>query len=162
MRCTSALLLRGWSDDVVLLTDGRAELEGDDRARLAAAGIAIDERQVAELVSDNGELAAIAFSDGSQLARRGLLVASTLHQRSRWQLGAGQGNATPIAEDPVDVDAMMRTTSVGVFAAGDVSAPMPQVAAAIAAGSLAAAVVQSLLADDYGLAAPEWRSHVNA
>jgi thioredoxin reductase len=161
----SALLLRGWSDDIVLLTDGRAELEGDDRARLAAAGIAIDERQVDELVSDNGELAAIAFRNGSQLARHGLLVASTLHQRSSLadELGAGQGNATPIAEDPVDIDAMMRTTSFGVFAAGDVSAPMPQVAAAIAAGSLAAAaVVQSLLADDYGLAAPEWRSHVNA
>ena len=40
---------------------------------------------------------------------------------------------------------------------------MPQVAAAIAAGSLAAtAVVQSLLTDDYGLIGPEWRSHVNA
>ena len=98
----SALLLRGWSDDIVLLTDGRAELEGDDRARLAAAGIAINERQVDELVSDNGELAAIAFRDGSQLARHGLLVASTLHQRSSLadELGAGQGNATPIAEDP--------------------------------------------------------------
>ena len=40
----------------------------------------------------------------------------------------------------------------GMFAAGDVSAQMPQVAAAIAGGSLAGvAVVQSLLADDVGL-----------
>jgi len=32
-----------------------------------------------------------------------------------------------------------------------------------AAGSLAAtAVVQSLLADDYGLIVPEWRQHVHA
>jgi hypothetical protein len=37
------------------------------------------------------------------------------------------------------------------------------VAGAIAAGSqAAAAVVQSLLADDYGLSIPEWREHVNA
>ncbi len=160
-----SLLLRGWSDDVVLLTDGPAELGPDDRARLAAANVSIDERPVAELVAENGELAAVVFDDGTQLARRGLLVATTLHQRSSLadHLEAAQGNATPVSADPVAVDALLRTTSLGVFAAGDLSAPMPQVAAAIAAGSLAGtAVVQSLLADDFGLATPEWRAHVNA
>jgi len=160
-----ALLLGGWSDDIVVLTNGPAEFSDDDRARLAAADVAIDERAVVELVSENGELAAVAFGDGEQLQRRGLLVATTLHQRSSLadDLGADQGDATSIAADPVDVDALMRTTSAGVFAAGDLSVPMPQVAAAIAAGSLAAtAVVQSLLTDDYGLIGPEWRSHVNA
>jgi thioredoxin reductase len=160
-----ALLLRGWSDDIVVLTNGPAELTVDDRARLAAADVSIDERPVAELISEKGELAAVVFRDGDRLQRRGLLVATTLHQRSSLadELGADQGNATPVAADPVDVDALMRTTSVGVFAAGDLSAHMPQVAAAIAAGSFAAtAVVQSLLADEYGLTSPEWRSHVNA
>lgn len=160
-----ALLLRGWSDDIVVLTNGPAELTVDDRARLAAADVSIDERPVAELISEKGELAAVAFEDGDRLQRRGLLVGTTLHQRSSLadELGADQGNATPIAADPVDVDAFMRTTSVGVFAAGDLSAHMPQVAVAIAAGSLAAtAVVQSLLAEEYGLTSPEWRSHVNA
>lgn len=160
-----ALLLRGWSDDIVVLTNGPAELTVTDRARLAAADVSIDERPVAELISEKGELAAVVFGDGDRLQRRGLLVATTLHQRSSLadELGADQGNATPVAADPVDVDAFLRTTSVGVFAAGDLSAHMPQVAAAIAAGSLAAtAVVQSLLADEYGLTSPEWRSHVNA
>ncbi len=160
-----ALLLRGWSDDIVVLTNGPAELTVDDRARLAAADVSIDERPVAELISEKGELAAVVFRDGDRLQRRGLLVATTLHQRSSLadDLGADLGDATPIAADPVDVDALMRTTSVGVFAAGDLSAHMPQVAAAIAAGSLAAtAVVQSLLADEYGLTSPEWRSHVNS
>ena len=160
-----ALLLRGWSDDIVVLTDGPAELTADDRARLEAAGVSVDERPVAELISDEGELAAVVFRDGDRLHRRGLLVATTLHQRSSLadELGADRGDATPIAENPVDVDAFMRTTSVGVCAAGDLSAHMPQVAAAVAAGSLAAtAVVQSLLADEYGLTGPEWRSHVNA
>jgi len=44
------------------------------------------------------------------------------------------------------VDPLYRTSVPGVFAAGDVCAQMPQVAAAIAAGSGAAAsVVQSLI-----------------
>ena len=105
------------------------------------------------------------FADGSRLERRGLLVATTLHQRSRLaeQLGAGSANPSPVAVDPVDVDQLWRTTAPGVFAAGDVSAQMPQVAAAIAAGSLAAtAVVQSLLAEDVGLPVPAWREKVDA
>ncbi|OBB91206.1 NAD(P)/FAD-dependent oxidoreductase, partial [Mycobacterium sp. 852002-40037_SCH5390672] len=79
----SSLLLRGWSDDVVLLTGGPAELDGDDRSRLAAARVVVDERPVAELASSNGELVAIVFTDGTRLARSGLLVATTLHQRSQ-------------------------------------------------------------------------------
>jgi thioredoxin reductase len=161
----ASLLLRGWSDDIALLTDGPADLDDDDRDRLAAAGISIDERPVAELLSRDGELTAVVFADGDRLARRGLLVATTLHQRSRLaeQLAASYGEPTPLAENPIDVDTLYRTTAPGVFAAGDLSAQMPQVATAVAAGSLAAAaVVQSLLADEYGLPTLEWREHVNA
>jgi len=161
----SALLLRGWSDDIVVLTDGPDDWSDDDRARLATAGIAVDERRVAELDADNGELSAVVFSDGTRLARKGILVATTLHQRSALadQLGADSADPTPVAQDPVAVDGFYRTTAPGVFAAGDLSAQMPQVAAAIASGShAAAAVVQSLMADEYGLAVPEGRRHVNA
>jgi thioredoxin reductase len=161
----ASLLLRGWSDDVVLLTDGAADLDDDDRARMATAGIAVDERPVAELAATNGELASVVFSDGTRLKRSGLLVATTLHQRSRLaeQLGVAYGEPTPVAAAPVEVDGLCRTSTPGVFAAGDLVAQMPQVAAAVAAGSLAAtAVVQSLLSDDYGLPVPKWREHVNA
>ncbi|GFG55165.1 NAD(P)/FAD-dependent oxidoreductase [Mycolicibacterium agri] len=161
----SALMLRGWSNDVVLLTNGPGGLRDDERSRLAAAGVPVDERPVAELIAEDGELAAVVFSDGTRLPRSGLLVTTTLHQRSLLadQLGTATADPTPIAENPVEIDPLMRTTSPGVFAAGDLSVSMPQVAAAIAAGSMAAAaVVQSLLADDVGLPAPEWRTHVHA
>ena len=135
-----ALLLRGWSDDVVLLTDGPSDLAAEDRARLAAAGIAIDERRVVELIASNGELAEIAFADGGRMARRGLLVLAPLRHRSELSEHLG---AAP-----------------GVFTAGDVSAEMPSVVGAIAAGSqAAAAVVHSLVADDYGLPSQQWRKH---
>ncbi|MFI5510928.1 NAD(P)/FAD-dependent oxidoreductase [Mycobacterium sp. NPDC051804] len=161
----SALLLRGWSDDIVVLTDGPDELEDDDRARLTDANITIDERRVAELASDNGELSAVVFADGTRLPRKGVLVGTTLHQRSTLadQLGADSAEPTPVAENPIAVDSFYRTTASGVFAAGDLSVQMPQVAAAIASGShAAAAVVQSLMADEFGLAMPEGRRRVNA
>jgi thioredoxin reductase len=161
----SSLLLRAWSSDIVLLTNGPADLDDNDLVRLEAAGIAIDERHVAELAADDGRLAAVVFTDGARLARRGLLVTATLHQRTSLaeQLGADFGEPTPLTQDQIGVDSLYQTTAPGVFAAGDVSAGMPQVAAAIAAGSLAAtAVVRSLVNDDYPLPIPEGRERVNA
>jgi thioredoxin reductase len=152
-----SLLLRRWSEDVVLLSNGPAELEPADLERLAAAGVEVDERPVARLIERDGALAAVEFADGSTRAREGLLVPVTLAQRSSLaaQLGAAPGDPGPIVLDALTVDKMFRTTAEGVSAAGDVSAQMQQVAMAIAAGSMAAAgIVQSLMAEDHGLEAP--------
>jgi thioredoxin reductase len=152
-----ALLLRGWSEDVVLLSDGPAELEPDDLQRLSAAGVEVDERPVARLIARDGALAAVEFADGSTRAREGLLVPVTVAQRSPLaaQLGAEPAEPGPVALDALVVDTMFRTTADGVSAAGDVSAQMQQVAGTISAGSLAAVgVVQGLMAEDHGLAAP--------
>ena len=51
----SALMLRGWSDDVVLLTDGRTDLSPTDEKVLESAGVAIEDRRVVELLSENRE-----------------------------------------------------------------------------------------------------------
>ena len=52
-----------------------------------------------------------------------------------------------VVADAVDVDAMCQTSVAGLSAAGDLSEPMPSVAAAVFAGSrAAAAVVNSLVA----------------
>jgi thioredoxin reductase len=145
-----ALMLRGWTDDVVVLANGPAGFDAD---------VAVDEREIAEFISEQGELVAVEFTDGARLARRGVLVAATLSQRSTLaaQLGVVTAPAGPVSEDAIEIDPFHRTSVQGVFAAGDVSAQMPQVAAAIATGSLAAAaVVQSLLADDVGLPIPPW------
>jgi thioredoxin reductase len=55
----------------------------------------------------------------------------------------------------VAVDQIRRTNAGGVFAAGDVCTEQPHLAGAIAAGSQAAMmIVQSLLADEFGLPYP--------
>ncbi|MGV0714177.1 NAD(P)/FAD-dependent oxidoreductase [Mycolicibacterium sp. XJ662] len=152
----SALMLRGWSDDVVLLTDGATELDADGRRRLEAANVVVDDRRVVELISQDGALTAIAFADGDRLARDGLLVESPLRQRSSLaeQLGAACAD-DGLSCDTVAVDALHRTSAPGVFAAGDLCAEQPYVAGAIAAGSQTAMiVVQSLLADEFQLPYP--------
>ncbi len=63
---------------VTLLSNGPAELPGDAGDRLAAAGVEIDERPIAELRGAGRELSAIGFGDGSERACGGLLVPVTL------------------------------------------------------------------------------------
>jgi thioredoxin reductase len=148
-----ALLLRFWSDDVTLLADGPAELDAEDAERMRAAGVSVDERRVAGLRGPDGELTAVAFADGGERPCRGLLVPVTLHQRSALaeQLDAATGPGQ-IAADAVEVDPTFHTSVPGLFAAGDVSAQMPSVANAVAAGATAAAmIVHGLMAEAHGL-----------
>ena len=157
----TALLLRSWTDDLVVLTDGADGLDEAQAKQLGAAGITVDERPVARLVAHDGALTAVEFTDGDRLTRAAALVAATLHQRSPLAAQLGALAVTgPVVADAVVVDAFARTSVPGLFAAGDVSAQMPQVATAIAAGSLAGvAIVQNLLGEDVGLAGPPWPTH---
>ncbi len=138
-----ALLLRAWSDDVTLITNGPAELDADDAQRLQAAGVTVDERRVAGLAGPEPELTAVTFDDGSERACGGLLVPVTLHQRSDLAHGLGVESAEPgpLSADSIEVDPTLHTSVPGVLAAGDVQLGMPSVANAIAAGSMAAAAI---------------------
>ncbi|MGW0162610.1 NAD(P)/FAD-dependent oxidoreductase [Mycobacterium sp. NPDC003323] len=152
----AALMLRGWSEDVVLLTDGPSDLDPAQTQLLATADVTIDERRVTELIGSDSVLSAISFSDGDRLERDGLLVEAPLRQRSTLaeQLGAS-GTAGPLGPDVLTIDPLHRTDAPTVFAAGDLCAEQPYIAGAIAAGSQTAMiVVQSLLADEFGLPYP--------
>ena len=138
-----ALLLRAWSDDVTLYSDGSAELGDDEAALLRAAGVEVDERPVAGLRGPGDTLDAIAFTDGGERHCGGLLVPVTLHQRSPLaeQLGAALASALPLVADAVEVDEGFHSSVAGLSAAGDASGQMQSVANAIAAGSNAAAMI---------------------
>lgn len=145
-----ALLLRSWSHDVTLFAGGPAELGPEEAAQLEAAGVAVDERRVAELRGPGDALTAIGFADGSERPCDALLVPVTIHQRSPLaeQLGAALREPGPVAAGAIDVDAMQHTREPGLLAAGDVSEQMPSVVNAMAAGSkAAAAIVASLMTE---------------
>lgn len=131
-----ARVLTAWSDDVVLLADPDA-LGEEDRAALAASGVAIDPRPVERLRAEDGRLAAVVFADGSpELARGGLLVGAPLVPRSALLDDLGLERT---AQGTVAVTGWGVTNVGRVWAAGDVAEPAPSVPVAIAAGSRAAA-----------------------
>jgi thioredoxin reductase len=150
-----ALLLRAWSDDVTLYSDGPAELDTDEAELLRGAGVDVDERPVAGLRGPGEELSAIVFADGSERDCGGLLVPVTLHQRTPLaeQLGATLVSKSPLVADAVEVDEGFHSSVAGLFAAGDASGQMQSVANAIAAGSRAAAMIVHGLMADYAASA---------
>ncbi|CAA9462321.1 MAG: Thioredoxin reductase [uncultured Solirubrobacteraceae bacterium] len=138
-----ALMLRLWSDDVTLFADGPSDLETADAERLRAAGVTVDERAVAGLDGPGGALTGVVFADGSSRPCDGLLVPVTLHQRSQLaaRLGAALAEPGMVVHDAIQVGSDHATTVPGLYAAGDASAEMPSVPAAIAAGHRAAAMI---------------------
>jgi len=149
-------MLRGWSDDIVALSDGHTGLSPADVNALRSADVTIDDRRIIELIGHDGVLTEIAFADGTRMQRDGLLVEAPLRQRTPLaeQLGAAC-TPGPLATDPIGVDDVHRTNAGGVFAAGDACTQQPHLAGAVAAGSQAAMIiVQSLLADEFGLPYP--------
>lgn len=149
-----ALLIRNWSHDLVLLTDGAAELEEEDLRRLRVVGVPVNEKPIARLEGreDGLEgLSRIVFEDGSFLEREGLFYGSPQRQRSTFAETLGcemvaMGPATEI----VKADPMTRETSVpGVYVAGDAGSPFQSVVLAAASGASAAAFLNhALCAED--------------
>ena len=142
------VLIRNWSRDLVLLTDGPAGLDEKSRRRLSGLGVPVREERISRLEGDfgresratNGGLERIVFEDGSTLAREGLFYVPPQSQRSELaeELGCDlerMARAVVIKSDPTT-----RETSItGVYAAGDVTGTGPLQSVPLAAASGAAA-----------------------
>ena len=64
-----AVLLRQWSDDVVLFSNGPHNLTADQLARVQAVGVPVIETDVVGLDSHNGRLRRVRLGDGQTLDR---------------------------------------------------------------------------------------------
>jgi thioredoxin reductase len=131
-----ALMLAGWSNDVVLCTDGAPDPGG---ALLAAAGVRVRTEPIARLAGNEGRLARIEFSHGPAELREALFVNTRRDQPNG--LAAALGCELTTAGTIV-TDADGRTNVAGVYAAGDAAtAHSRSVANAIGTGSRVAYAV---------------------
>lgn len=144
-----ALMMRQWSPDVVLLTDGPAALSDDERQRLAAHGVRVIDEAIARLEGTDGRLERIVFGAGHTLERCALFFNTGQHQRS------------PLAEalgcsfddrGGVQAEDHGATGVAGVYVAGDASRDVQLVAVAAAEGVMAAVAINKKLLTAEGLA----------
>jgi thioredoxin reductase len=132
----SALVLAGWSNDVVLCTDGAPDPGG---SVLAAAGVRVRTEPISQLAGRAGQLEQIEFWHGPAEKREALFVNTRRDQPNG--LAASLGLELTEAGTIV-TDADGRTSVPGVFAAGDAAtAHSRSVANAIGTGSRVAYAV---------------------
>ena len=142
-----ATLIPGWTDDLVLFTDGPSGLSAEDRARIERRGIPIREERVERLAVSGGQLEAVVLADGTSVPRAGLFLHPAQEQGSdlAQQLGCAIAD-----HGRVQADAFGRTEVPGVFVAGDAGPAMQSVAAAAASGTTAGAMLNmDLLAEAF-------------
>lgn len=64
--------MTAWARDIVLCSDGRAELSKAERCALTRNGIHLNEKRIVALEGSRGQLQAVVFRDGERLARDAL------------------------------------------------------------------------------------------
>ena len=140
-----SLELTGWSRDLVLCTDGPAELDDDQRARLQKHGIAVREDRILRLEGQD-RLERIVFATGEPLAREALFFTTGQTQQSRLAHNLG----CEINEKGTVRTGKYETTHLsGLYVAGDASRAVQWVIVAAAEGAEAAfAINTDLLRED--------------
>jgi thioredoxin reductase len=137
-----ALMIRGWSRDVVAFTGGGFEVPEEGQRALEVAGVRLETAPVARLVGAGGKLEAVELAGGARVAREVLFA----HPPQRQVDLVGALGLALDADGWVQADPMTRATSVpGVHAAGDLTTRMQGAIFAAAAGAQAAAAVNAEL-----------------
>lgn len=139
------LLLRHWTQQVTLFTQGAFALNAERVELLRTRGIEVETRPIAQLLRAPGEepvLRAVRFHDGEERACDVLFV----HPK---QKATELVQSLGLAHDEhgfVVVDPMTRQTSLpGVYAAGDVTTRAQAAIFAAASGTQAAAAINHAL-----------------
>ena len=82
-------LIRGWSDDIVLFTDGRSALSDDERRTVEWNGIVVRDERVDAFVGTGRDLEAVVLANGDSVTRGGLLISPDQELRSDIPLRLG-------------------------------------------------------------------------
>lgn len=129
-------LIYNWSRDLVLFTNGPADFTTEQAASIQARKIQLVETPIAELEHSNGRLHTVRTTDGAAHALQAVFARVPFRQHSDL---AVQLNCTLTDMGLIQATEFGETNVPGLFAAGDNTTLMRQVASAIANGTKAAA-----------------------
>ncbi len=149
--CGLALLLTQWSRDIILCTNGPAELSDEGLQRLTRQGITVCEEGLARLEgTEDGRLERLVFTTGQTLARRALFFNTGQHQQSALlrQLGCQFTD-----NGGVHAGAYEETNVPGLYVAGDASRDVLLGIVAAAEGAKAAFAINRTLLHEAGVVA---------
>jgi thioredoxin reductase len=132
-------MLKSWSDDVVLCTDGPCGLTAVERETLTAASIEVHEQRIVRLEgTDDGRLEWVVLEGRSPLPRSAIFLNTGQTQRSplleRLQCGFTDKGGVQTGEKE-------ETCVPGLWVAGDASRDVQMAIVAAAEGATAAVAI---------------------
>ena len=138
-----SLMLTLWSKDLVLCTDGPAELSPARRERLALHQIPVREEPIARLDgTENGLLRKIVFANGEALARQAIFFNTGERQRSPLIAKLGCKLDEKGRADTGDLE---ESNVAGLYIVGDASGDVQFAIVAAAEGARAAVAINKAI-----------------
>ncbi len=136
------LLLLGWSNDLVLCTDGPSGLAGRDRRLLSKQGIPVREERIERVEGKPGRPVRIIFEHGDAVTRRAIFLHAAQRQNSPLAEHLG---CTFTDRGTILTDEDGYTGIPGLYAAGDLRQQRQQAIFAATDGALAAIAINTEL-----------------
>lgn len=134
-----AQLLRNWTKDLTLFTNGKANLSEEQKTRLQQNNIELIETEILSLEQVDGQLHTIVFKDHSRLPVKALYHRPDFEQHCKIPQALG---CELTEQGLLKTDTFQRTTVPGVYACGD-NASMRAVAMAVGTGMATGAFVNN-------------------
>lgn len=141
-------LITNWTKELTVFTNGKSTLTAEQSSKLKEHGIQVNEQEIEAFHHTNGYINEVHFKDGSNLQLKAMYAKLPFSQHS--DLPEKLGCAVS-EQGFVEVDPFQKTSVPGIYACGDNVTPMRSVANAVAAGTLAGAMLNRELVDeDFG------------
>jgi thioredoxin reductase len=140
-----APMARNLTDDLSILTTGKAEFNPEQVSKLNKNNIKIIEKEITEIEHENGYIKNIVFNDNSKEHFEATYVALPFKQHSNIPelLGCKLNE-----QGYIQIDMMHKTTVEGAFACGDNCSRIRSVANAVASGNMVGAVINMELSNE--------------
>jgi len=138
-------LISNWTKELTLFTNGSADINQDDQVKLFAKNINIVEKEIEEIIHENGMVKYLKFKDGSTHKLEAIYARVGMEHNTKiiTDLNIELGEQGYIA-----VNAFKQTNVAGVYAAGDCTTMMRSVASSVADGNSAGAILNKELVSE--------------
>lgn len=138
-------MISNWTYKLTLYTNGKASLTIEQRQKLEAKNINLDEREVQEFIHENGNLKKLVFRDGSRTDLTVMYANVETKQHCDFPESLG---CEHIESGLITVNGFQQTSVEGIYAAGDCASMFRSVALSVSSGSVAGAAINHELVNE--------------
>lgn len=140
-----ASLVNNLTDNITILTSGKADFSDEQRTKLKNHNIKIIETELSEIQHQNGHIKNVIFKNGKSTDFNAVYAAVPFTQHTDIPVSLGC-ELTELGY--IKVDNFQKTTVPGIFACGDNSSMMRAVSNAVATGTFAGTMANRELTEE--------------